>query len=129
MKLKEKYDKITNAEAKSSDISKSKEYLINKVKELSSKGKSMRKIIDIYNAPLISESSKIVYYVILLFLKPTEKKEFCYLAWIYWDHTNDLTPQKLDHQHIFFPYKIAAFHAHHSNHHLLINLLILPQIK
>ncbi len=75
MKLKEKYDKITNAEAKSSDISKSKEYLINKVKELSSKGgKSMRKIIDIYNAPLISESSKIVYYVILLFLKPTEKK-------------------------------------------------------
>ena len=29
MKLKEKYDKITNAEAKSSDISKSKEYLIN----------------------------------------------------------------------------------------------------
>jgi len=59
MKLKEKYDKITNAEAKSSDISKSKEYLINKVKELSSKGKSMRKIIDIYNAPLISESSKI----------------------------------------------------------------------
>ncbi|WP_352404757.1 transposase [Sporanaerobacter acetigenes] len=43
---KEKYDKITNAEAKSSDISKSKEYLINKVKELSSEGKSMRKIAE-----------------------------------------------------------------------------------
>ena len=43
---KEKYDKITNAEVKSSDISKSKEYLINKVKDLSSKGKSMRKIAE-----------------------------------------------------------------------------------
>ncbi len=43
---KAKYDKIKNTEAKSSDISKSKECLINNVKELSSKGKSMRKIAE-----------------------------------------------------------------------------------
>ncbi len=41
---KEKYDMITNIKAKSLDISARKEDLINKVKNLSSKGKSMRKI-------------------------------------------------------------------------------------
>lgn len=43
---KEKYDKITSAEARSLDILKRKECLINKVKDLSNKGKSMRKIAE-----------------------------------------------------------------------------------
>lgn len=43
---KEKYDTITNLKAKSLDISTRKEALINKVKDLNNKGKSMRKIAE-----------------------------------------------------------------------------------
>lgn len=43
---KEKYDKVTNIKAKSLDVSTRKEDLISKVKDLSSKGKSMRKIAE-----------------------------------------------------------------------------------
>ena len=43
---KEKYDTITNIKAKTLDISTRKEDLISKVKDLSSKGKSMRKIAE-----------------------------------------------------------------------------------
>nr|WP_233120128.1 transposase [Tissierella creatinophila] len=45
-KDKEKYDTITNIKAKSLDISTRKETLINNVKDLNSKGKSMRKIAE-----------------------------------------------------------------------------------
>lgn len=43
---KEKYDAITNIKAKSLDISTRKEALINEVKDLNSKGKSIRKIAE-----------------------------------------------------------------------------------